>query len=101
MKRILIVDDDVTFALMLATWLGKKGCETATAASLEAARKRLAEESCDLVLTDMRLPDGDGTDLLEWIARRAEAVPVIVMTGYAEIGNAVRSMKLGAKDYVS
>ncbi len=101
MIRILIVDDDVTFALMLATWLGKKGFETATAASLEAARRRLAEAPCDLVLTDMRLPDGDGTDLLEWIARRADAVPVIVMTGYAEIGNAVRSMKLGAKDYVS
>ncbi len=101
MIRILIVDDDVTFALMLATWLGKKGYETATAASLEAARRRLAEAPCDLVLTDMRLPDGDGTDLLEWIARRADAVPVIVMTGYAEIGNAVRSMKLGAKDYVS
>lgn len=101
MKRILIVDDDVTFALMLATWLGKKGFETATAGSLEAARKRLSEAPCDLVLTDMRLPDGDGTDLLEWLARRTASLPVIVMTGYAEIGNAVRSMKLGAEDYVS
>lgn len=101
MKRILIVDDDVTFALMLSTWLGKKGFGTATAANLDAARKRLAEASCDLVLTDMRLPDGDGTDLLEWIACRPEPVPVIVMTGYAEIGNAVRSMKLGAEDYIS
>lgn len=101
MKRILIVDDDVTFALMLSTWLGKKGFGTATAANLDAARKRLAEASCDLVLTDMRLPDGDGTDLLEWIACRPISVPVIVMTGYAEIGNAVRSMKLGAEDYIS
>lgn len=102
MKRILIVDDDVTFALMLATWLGKRGFETATAASLEAARRRIAEGGpCDLVLSDMRLPDGDGTDLLEWLAREAPTVPVIVMTGYAEIGNAVRCMKLGAKDYVA
>lgn len=101
MKRILIVDDDVTFALMLATWLGKKGFETTAAASLDAARKRLEEVPCDLVLMDMRLPDGDGTDLLEWIARQPSPVPVIVMTGYAEIGNAVRSMKLGAWDYVS
>lgn len=101
MKRILIVDDDVTFALMLATWLGRQGFAVATAATLEAARRQLEEQGCDLVLTDMRLPDGDGTDLLEWLARRAVTVPVIVMTGYAEIGNAVRCMKLGAKDYVS
>lgn len=101
MRQILIVDDDVTLALMLATWLGKKGFEATTAASLGAARKLLAETPCDLVLTDMRLPDGDGTDLLEWIARRPVPVPVIVMTGYADIGNAVRCMKLGAKDYIS
>lgn len=101
MKRILIVDDDVTFALMLATWLGKKGFDTATAATLEAARRRLADEIAEVVLCDMRLPDGDGTDLLEWMARNAIRIPVIVMTGYAEIGNAVRCMKLGAMDYVS
>lgn len=101
MRSILIVDDDVTFALMLATWLGRKGFGTATAATLEAARRRLEESACDLVLTDMRLPDGDGTDLLEWLAGRGMTLPVIVMTGYAEIGNAVRCMKLGAKDYIS
>ena len=104
MKRILIVDDDVTFALMLATWLGKRGFETETAANIEAARRRIADAeqmAYDLVLSDMRLPDGDGTDLLEWLARQAPQLPVIVMTSYAEIGNAVRCMKLGAKDYVS
>jgi len=49
----------------------------------------------------MRLPDGNGTDLLQWIAERGVTIPVIVMTGYAEIRNAVVSMKLGARDYVS
>ena len=53
------------------------------------------------MLSDMRLPDGDGTDLLQWIAERGVTIPVIVMTGYAEIRNAVVSMKLGARDYVS
>lgn len=101
MKRILIVDDDITFALMLRTWLSKKGFEVRTAGSVAAAREALAEGGFALVLSDMRLPDEDGTALLEWLAGEPEAPPVIVMTGYAEIRNAVRSMKLGACDYVA
>lgn len=97
----MIIDDDVTFSLMLRTWLGKKGFGVDTAADIAAGRRLLAEGSYDLVLSDMRLPDGDGTDLLQWIAERGVTVPVIVMTGYAEIRNAVVSMKLGARDYVS
>lgn len=100
-RKILIVDDDVTFALMLQTWLTKKGFVTQTAGTVEAARKVLAEGGFSLVLTDMRLPDEDGIALLQWIAGREPALPVIVMTGYAEIQNAVRSMKLGARDYVA
>ena len=101
MEKILIIDDDVTFSLMLRTWLGKKGFGVDTAADIAAGRRLLAEGSYDLVLSDMRLPDGDGTDLLQWIAERGVTIPVIVMTGYAEIRNAVVSMKLGARDYVS
>ena len=101
MEKILIIDDDVTFSLMLRTWLGKKGFGVDTAADIAAGRRLLAEGSYDLVLSDMRMPDGDGTDLLQWIAERGVTVPVIVMTGYAEIRNAVVSMKLGARDYVS
>ena len=101
MDRILIVDDDVTFALMLSTWLSKKGFHVATASSAEAGRKLLAAESFALVLTDMRLPDQDGIGLLGWIAEHAPGVKTIVMTSYAEIQNAVLSMKLGAKDYIA
>ena len=101
MDRILIVDDDVTFALMLSTWLSKKGFRVATASSAEAGRKLLAAESFALVLTDMRLPDQDGIGLLGWIAEHAPGVKTIVMTSYAEIQNAVLSMKLGAKDYIA
>ncbi len=101
MDRILIVDDDVTFALMLSTWLSKKGYDTATAGSAEAGRRLLASESFSLVLTDMRLPDQDGIGLLGWIAEHRPEVKTIVMTGYAEIQNAVLSMKLGAKDYIA
>lgn len=101
MNRILIVDDDTTFALMLRTWLSKKGFSVETAGSVGAAEKALAAGSYDLVLTDMRLPDQDGTELLQRLADRGSELPVIVMTGYADIRNAVESMKLGARDYIA
>lgn len=101
MEKILIIDDDVTLSVMLRTWLGKHGFEVDTAADLATGRKLLGAGEYALVLSDMRLPDGEGTDLLQWTAEHAAATPVIVMTGYAEIGNAVNSMKLGARDYIS
>ena len=101
MEKILIIDDDVTFSLMLRTWLTKKGFEVGTATTVAAGRKFIEEERYDLILSDMRLPDGDGTDILQWVTERGRTIPVIVMTGYAEIGNAVISMKLGAADYIA
>ena len=101
MERILIVDDDTTFALMLRTWLSKRGFDVETAGSVSAARAALGKQEYALVLSDMRLPDEDGIALLQWLAERGRREPVIVMTSYAEIQNAVRSMKLGARDYVA
>ena len=101
MERILIVDDDTTFALMLRTWLSKRGFDVETAGSVSAARTALGKQEYALVLSDMRLPDEDGIALLQWLAERGRREPVIVMTSYAEIQNAVRSMKLGARDYVA
>ena len=100
-KKILIVDDDVTFALMLKTWLGKKGFGADTASSVAAAKKKIQESGFALTLTDMRLPDADGITLLQWISENNLSMPVIVMTNFAEIQNAVNSMKLGASDYLS
>ena len=100
-ERILIVDDDITFALMLRTWLSKRGFGVETASSAAAARTALAAGGFSLVLSDMRLPDEDGIALLQWMAGAGVAAPVIVMTSYAEIQNAVRCMKLGARDYVA
>ena len=101
MERILIVDDDTTFALMLRTWLSKRGFDVETAGSVSVARAALGKQEYALVLSDMRLPDEDGIALLQWLAERGRREPVIVMTSYAEIQNAVRSMKLGARDYVA
>ena len=100
-ERILIVDDDITFALMLRTWLSKRGFGVETASSVAAARKALGGGVFSLVLSDMRLPDEDGIALLQWMAGAGITAPVIVMTSYAEIQNAVRCMKLGARDYVA
>ncbi|HIW52844.1 MAG TPA: sigma-54 dependent transcriptional regulator [Candidatus Alistipes excrementipullorum] len=101
MHRILIVDDDITFALMLKTWLAKHGFEVETASSVAAGRKLIEEKRFSLLLTDMRMPDQDGIYLLQWLGERNEPIPAIVMTSYADISNAVISMKLGASDYIA
>lgn len=85
MERILIVDDDITFALMLRTWLTKRGFDVESVGSVAAARTALAKGSYSLVLSDMRLPDEDGIALLQWMSGEGIAAPVIVMTSYAEI----------------
>lgn len=101
MKHILIVEDDTTFAVMLQTWLSKKKFSVASVSGIAAAKKTLIESSVDLVLCDLRLPDGDGIDLLEWVSNRNVNVPLIIMTSYAAIPSAVQAMKLGARDYIS
>ena len=101
MKHILIVEDDTTFAVMLQTWLSKKKFSVVSVSGIAAAKKNLIESSVDLVLCDLRLPDGDGIDLLEWVSNRNVNVPLIVMTSYAAIPSAVQAMKLGARDYIS
>lgn len=98
---ILIVEDDLTFATMLKTWLGKKGYEVETASTNARARKLLTTRDFSLILSDLRLPDQDGIHLLSWLRDLQKATPVIIMTSYAEIQGAVLAMKEGAADYVS
>lgn len=101
MKSILIVEDDITYAMMLKTWLGKKGFQVDSASNVARARKHLEAENVDLILSDLRLPDHDGTDLLRWMADEQRSIPLIIMTGYADIQSAVQAMKMGARDYVA
>lgn len=98
---ILIVEDDLTFATMLKTWLGKKGFSVDTASSNARARKQLDTQPYDLVLSDLRLPDQDGIFLLSWMKEHGHHAPLIIMTGYADIQSAVQAMKHGASDYIS
>ena len=101
MKSILIVEDDITYGMMLKTWLGKKGFQVASVSSIARAQKHLETEGADLILSDLRLPDKDGIDLLKWLGEQGLSIPLIMMTSYADIQSAVQAMKLGANDYVA
>ena len=101
MVRALVVDDDVTFCLMLKTFLVKKGFEVETGFSYSEGVRHIAKFNPDVILTDLRLPDKDGIDLLEMVMREKPQIPVILMTGYADIRTAVQAIKLGAFEYVA
>lgn len=101
MPSILIVEDDITFSLMLKTWLGKKGFEVKALSSVTEAKRQIENAVYDLILSDLRLPDGDGIDLLKWIKEKQTSLPLIMMTSYAEIQTAVQAIKLGASDYIA
>ena len=98
---ILIVEDDVTFSLMLKTWLGRKGFIVESQTSVSDAQKCLDSRSFQLVLSDLRLPDRDGIELLKWLKETHPDVALIMMTSYADIHTAVQAIKLGASDYIS
>ena len=101
MRSILIVEDDITFGMMLKTWLGKKGFEVSSVSTIARARKHIESQTVDLILSDLRLPDHEGIDLLKWMNEQGKASPLIIMTGYADIQSAVLAMKLGARDYIA
>lgn len=101
MKSILIVEDDITYSMILKTWLTKKGFQVQSASSIARAQKMVESDTIDLILSDLRLPDRDGIDLLKWMREQGRLTPLIIMTGYADIQSAVQAMKLGAQDYVA
>ena len=101
MLSILIIEEDITFSLMLKTWLGKKGFVVESASLIQEAKRKIADTKFDLIISDLRLPDDDGIDLLKWLKEKGLSIPLIIMTGYAEIQTAVQAMKLGAADYIA
>lgn len=81
-------------------WLRREGFEVTTAMDEPAARRLVRRTGFDLVLSDIRLPDGDGISLLEWLNKEQRTVPFVIMTEYASYPDAVRAIKLGARDYL-
>ncbi|MFK7811168.1 MAG: sigma-54-dependent transcriptional regulator [Maribacter sp.] len=101
MPNILIIEDDAAFCQMLQKFLTKHDYSVTVSFTAPEAKSKLKETDFDLVLTDLRLPDYDGIQLLVDIKKVNESTPVIVMTGYAEVGSAVTAMKKGAFDYIA
>ena len=101
MPRILIIEDDAAFCQMLQRFLAKKGYDVETSFTAEDAKKKFKGGDFDMVITDLRLPNYDGIELLSDIKAINSKIPVLVMTSYAEVSTAVTAMKKGAFDYIS
>ena len=97
----LIVDDEHDIRELLVLTLGRMGLRTDTAANLDAARAQLAQHSYNLCLTDMRLPDGSGIDLVAEISAHHPNTPTAVITAFGNVEAAVEALKAGAFDFVS
>jgi two-component system, NtrC family, response regulator PilR len=99
--RALVIDDEPDIRELLSITLGRMQIEVVTAGDYAGAIKALGPERFDLVLTDMRLPDGDGLDVVDWIQHHRPGVPVAVITAHGNVDTAVRALKLGAFDFIS
>jgi DNA-binding NtrC family response regulator len=100
-RRVLIVEDETLFAAAVRRRLEKAGLQCAVASTLADARRQLQNLFPDVVLLDLRLPDGSGMQFLESLAREHQNAPaVIVLTAFAEVDDAVQAMKRGAADYL-
>ena len=97
---ILIVDDEPDLREVLELALLRMGLATVTAEDVASARAQLARRRFDLVLTDMRLPDGEGLEVVRYVAERSPATPVAVITAYGSTENAIQALKAGAFDYL-
>jgi two-component system response regulator PilR (NtrC family) len=99
--RALVIDDEPDICELLKLTLGRMDIETETAADIATAKTILGAGQIDICLTDMRLPDGDGLELVEWMQTNAAEVPVAVITAHGNVETAVKALKLGAFDFIS
>ncbi|TKC13095.1 sigma-54-dependent Fis family transcriptional regulator [Pedobacter polaris] len=101
MSQILIVEDDTTFAQIIEGFLGKNNYALEIAVDLNQAFKLVDKQEFELLLIDYRLPDGTGLDLLKHVRDRGLTVPIIIMTSFNDVRTAVKSIQLGAFDYIT
>lgn len=100
MRTILVVEDDRIYARTTANWLVKNGMDARYVLSVDAAKEFLSTHKVDLVLSDFRLGDCNGVELLEWMKARGYRMPFLIMTGYGDIPGAVEAVKKGADNYL-
>lgn len=99
--RALVVDDEPDIRELLAITLERMNIEVVASGDVEQATRELRNGEFDLCFTDMRLPDGDGLDLVQWIQKHRPKTPVAVITAHGNVETAVRALKLGAFDFIS
>ena len=99
--RIIVVDDNLVYCQLVCNLLEREGFRTVQAYHLSSARKLLQQATeDDIVVSDLRLPDGDGIGLLRWMRKEGMMQPFIIMTDYAAVHTAVESIRLGSLDYI-
>ena len=97
--KIIVVEDNIVYCEFVCNMLSREGYRTVKAYHLSTAKKHLQQATDnDIVVADLRLPDGNGIDLLRWMRKEGKMQPFIIMTDYAEVHTAVESMKLGSID---
>jgi len=97
----LVIDDEPDICELLTLTLGRMDIRTESATDVAGAKALLGRLEFDICLTDMRLPDGDGLELVEWMQSHAPGVPVAVITAHGNVETAVQALKLGAFDFIS
>lgn len=100
-KQVLIVDDEPDLRSLLSITMSRMNLKCFEAENIERAKKLLLSQKFDLCLTDMRLPDGDGLDLVDHIQQHYADLPVAVITAYGNVETAVRALKFGAFDFIA
>jgi two-component system response regulator PilR (NtrC family) len=100
-KRVLIIDDEPDIRELLEITLGRMQLQTKSAANVKDAQQQLRDHDFDLCLTDMRLPDGNGLEVVEFIQQQKPHLPVAVITAHGSVDVAIDSMKAGAFDFIS
>jgi two-component system, NtrC family, response regulator HydG len=101
MVSILLIEDDIPFCKMLEKFLVRKSFVVTTAFTAQEAQKEVINQAFDLIITDLRLPNYDGIELMLEFKKTFPNTPVILMTGYSDVNTAVKAIKNGATDYIS
>ena len=99
-RKILIVEDNIGLSQMQKDWFAQAGYDAVTAMNEPVARSLIRKTAFDLILSDVRLPEGDGISLLEWLRKEKKDIPFIITTEYVSVPDVVRTIKLGAIDYL-
>lgn len=99
-RKILIIEDNVGLSQIQKDWFDQAGYDAITAMNEPVARALIRKNKFDLILSDVRLPEGDGISLLEWLHKEKKDIPFIITTEYVSVPDVVRTIKMGARDYL-